>query len=368
MLNRESHNIGSMDITVLVSAPSDQTEAAEAAIEAIAQLNEVLKPHGHSLRSKHWRMNLVTGRGPRGQDVINEQVSDCDAIVAIFGTRLGTDTGKYPSGTVEELFEFIERKKSTAVEFDVHVFFNADQSISPFDINPDELRAVQSFRKTLAEKGIYYSQFASRDSLTRQISTGLSNLIGREKSQLTSAVGLEQFDEVGFDDAIKVYISELDEARHVIEAIGSSMAGTNTALNELNSNHSFTGTSLDRAVEILEASTQELAPYVNALQSHLDMSIANLNLALSIAVEDFSYSTQSTDAKELSRAIEQGVLQMEGFVGALNNAYAALSRLPRLTSRLNRAKRALMATYQLLMDNVVRSANEFKTTRAQWLA
>ena len=54
----------------------------------------------------HPEMNKKT-KSP--QDVINKQVlKDCDVLIGIFWARIGTPTKKHKSGTIEEIYEFLE--------------------------------------------------------------------------------------------------------------------------------------------------------------------------------------------------------------------------------------------------------------------
>ena len=54
----------------------------------------------------------------RAQEVISRQLlKDCDLLVAAFWTRLGSRTGKSPSGTVEEIEEHLEAGKPAMIYF-----------------------------------------------------------------------------------------------------------------------------------------------------------------------------------------------------------------------------------------------------------
>lgn len=362
------NEVRDMNLKVLISAPGDQASAVEAAISAIERLNQILGPLGHSFETRHWKQNLSTGRGTRAQDVINEQVDDCDAILAIFGPRIGTPTGEYPSGTAEEIFRFIERKKSHSVEFDVHVFFNAEMLGSPFDLDTDQLREIQEFQALLQSKGIYYSQFSNAEALHELIYIGLSNLVGREKQSFASSEGLEEFEELGFDDAIEIYVEELSSARTEIESIGASMRTTTQEIHDLLSDPDRLRNRFDYAVGILDNAASNLEPHVSLLKSHLDKAQGNLSLALTIAVEDFQFTADSAEAIELASALQDGVNSMDEFVDKLRGAHLALASLPRRTSKLNKAKRRLMSMYSKLIDDVSASSNDINAIRTHRLA
>ncbi|MCC5814779.1 MAG: hypothetical protein JJT78_08490, partial [Leptospira sp.] len=66
----------------------------------------------------HWSRNVLAQGGKRPQDFIDQDILyESDALVAIFRNRFGSDTGKYASGTLEEIEESIRMGKITIVFF-----------------------------------------------------------------------------------------------------------------------------------------------------------------------------------------------------------------------------------------------------------
>lgn len=54
----------------------------------------------------------------RSQSVVNEQlVESSDLMIAIFWNRLGTPTGNFKSGTIEEIDHFLEEEKPSMIYF-----------------------------------------------------------------------------------------------------------------------------------------------------------------------------------------------------------------------------------------------------------
>jgi hypothetical protein len=55
-----------------------------------------------------WETHTSPEMGERPQAIINKQIlKDCDLLVGVFWTRIGTATGDYASGTVEEIEKHI---------------------------------------------------------------------------------------------------------------------------------------------------------------------------------------------------------------------------------------------------------------------
>lgn len=99
---------------VLLSAPGDVTA------EDLATVHQTIRRWNfrEGLHQRvtfvpiHWRENAIAPFGVRAQGSLNDQlVAVADALIALFRDRLGSDTGKAVSGTVEEIETVLEAKK-----------------------------------------------------------------------------------------------------------------------------------------------------------------------------------------------------------------------------------------------------------------
>ncbi len=78
--------------------------------------------------------------GARPQESINKQlVENSDLLINIFGSRIGSPTGKAISGFIEEIEEHLKAGK------DVMVFFK--HSSDPYEIDMDQFKKVKDFRE-----------------------------------------------------------------------------------------------------------------------------------------------------------------------------------------------------------------------------
>ena len=104
---------------VMIASPSDVASERSIVREAIYEWNAIhSEEKSMVLLPVGWESHTSPEMGARPQEIINRQTLDkCDLLVAIFGTRIGTDTGEYPSGTIEEIENHIKAGKPSMVYF-----------------------------------------------------------------------------------------------------------------------------------------------------------------------------------------------------------------------------------------------------------
>src|ERR1700677_3816099 len=91
-------------LRILIASPADVSQERQAAQRVISQWNASNSmARGVVLESVLWESHSYPAAGSP-QEVLNQQiVDDCDIVVGIFWTRLGTPTATAASGTVEEI-------------------------------------------------------------------------------------------------------------------------------------------------------------------------------------------------------------------------------------------------------------------------
>jgi len=142
---------------VLLSCPSDIQQHMYIIEGIIVYVNRIFEPRGFYFCLKNWSRDVLIGTGTP-QDEINLQiVNDTDAIIALFGAKLGTPTLNNESGTIEEITVCAEKHKQVFVLFSKNVDANT---------NTKELKKVQDFKKKY--KGIY-KEFESEPDLESKI-------------------------------------------------------------------------------------------------------------------------------------------------------------------------------------------------------
>lgn len=139
-------------IPVMIASPGDVHEERQAARDIIHDWNYI-----HSLSTQSvlmpvgWETHSSPDLGGRAQELINERILvDCDLLVGIFWTRLGTPTGKSASGSVEEIERHLEAGKPAMVYF-------STKPIAPDQFDNAQYQAVKDFKKWCQEKGLTHS-------------------------------------------------------------------------------------------------------------------------------------------------------------------------------------------------------------------
>lgn len=108
---------------IMIGSPSDVLDIAKKAIDVINNWNILNSDDkGIVLIPHHWTSSSYPSLNNSAQKVLNSQlVEKSDALVAIFGSKLGTPTFDHPSGTAEEIAEHQKANKPVMVFFCKHV-------------------------------------------------------------------------------------------------------------------------------------------------------------------------------------------------------------------------------------------------------
>ncbi|MCA9278584.1 MAG: DUF4062 domain-containing protein [Phycisphaeraceae bacterium] len=165
-------------VKVFIASPGDVSEERQVVRDVIAEWNVlnselskiVLLPVG-------WETHSSPEMGDRPQAIVNKQVlKDCDLLVAVFWTRLGTPTGQSASGTVEEIKEHLKLNKPTMIYF-------SQQRVRPDDIDPDQYDVLKKFKDSCMTKGLIQS-YKEIEDFRRHFTRHLSRAVSDWKSQL----------------------------------------------------------------------------------------------------------------------------------------------------------------------------------------
>jgi hypothetical protein len=126
---------------VLIASPSDLSQEREAATDAINEWNaQHAAVEGIVLLPVKWETHAVPEIGQRPQEAINQQlVQDCDILVGMFWTKLGTATGAAESGTVEEINQFVAGGKMAMLYF-------SSRPVDPNKIDLKQHRKLRAFK------------------------------------------------------------------------------------------------------------------------------------------------------------------------------------------------------------------------------
>jgi hypothetical protein len=160
-------------IPIMIASPGDVFEEREIIREVIHTWNYI-----NSLSTKvvlmptGWETHSSPELGTRAQELINTRLlKECDILVAVFWTRLGTPTGKAESGTVEEIEEHVKLKKPALIYF-------SSKPAAPETVDKDQIQALQRFKTKCKEWGLieeFDNIVAFRDKVQKQLQICLNS-------------------------------------------------------------------------------------------------------------------------------------------------------------------------------------------------
>lgn len=178
---------------VLIASPGDVGEERNVIPEIINEWNAINASTSKViLMPIKWETHSAPLLGDRPQAIINKQlVKDCDILVGVFWTRIGTNTGVSISGTAEEIEQFVEMKKPVMLYF-------SQALVDPDKIDIGQFTILKNFKEKMRLQGLteaYQNIPDFRQKFSRQLSINVSNIInsaidtGKPEAELKTKIG-----------------------------------------------------------------------------------------------------------------------------------------------------------------------------------
>jgi len=163
---------------ILIASPSDVKEEKDIAVQVIQEWNNL---HSYSrkivLLPLRWETHIAPEYGVRPQEIINRTIVDqCDLLVGIFWTRLGSPTGEFESGTIEEIQRAAKLKKPVMIYF-------SQREIRPESIDTAQLEKLRKFQEEISSIALietYNSPYEFKEKFTKSLELKIKEL--HEKS------------------------------------------------------------------------------------------------------------------------------------------------------------------------------------------
>lgn len=138
-------------LSVMIASPGDVTEERNLIRDIIHEWNDInSRTTGCVLLPVGWETHSAPDLGRRAQEIINRSVNYCDLLVGVFWTRLGTPTGDFESGTVEEIKRHVGDGKPAMVYF-------STAPVAPQSLNPKQYAALGDFKEWCFGHGLVES-------------------------------------------------------------------------------------------------------------------------------------------------------------------------------------------------------------------
>ncbi|MEX0728481.1 MAG: hypothetical protein WD065_19570 [Planctomycetaceae bacterium] len=167
-------------LKVMIASPGDVEEERTLVRDVVYEWNSI-----HSEDRKivlfplGWETDSTPMMGGRPQEIINKQIlKDCDLLIAVFWTRIGSPTGKAPSGTVEEIEEHVSSEKPAMLYF-------SSVPVRPDSIDREQYNQLREFKAQCQAKALvvdYESLTDFRQKVTRHLAQTVIRWM-RENSQ-----------------------------------------------------------------------------------------------------------------------------------------------------------------------------------------
>ena len=157
---------------VMIASPSDVAAERNVIREVLTEWNNVnADTRRTALLPVGWETRSVPEMGDRPQSIINKQILwGCDLLVGVFWTRLGTETGDYQSGTVEEIEEHLKAGKPEMLYF-------SDVPVVMGSVDEAQYSRLRQFRNDCMTRGLlesYSSVTEFRDKFYRHLQIKLN--------------------------------------------------------------------------------------------------------------------------------------------------------------------------------------------------
>ena len=155
-------------LKVFIASPGDVAAERKVIRNVVHEWNNIhSEDRGTVLLPVGWETHSTPTMGERPQAIINKQVlANCDILIAVFWTRLGSPTGQSASGTVEEIEEHLAAGKPAMLYF-------SDAPVRLDSVDDAQYQALRTFRRQCYDRGLvqsYETTEAFKDTFSRQLS------------------------------------------------------------------------------------------------------------------------------------------------------------------------------------------------------
>lgn len=384
------------DITnykVFISSPSDVNAERDIVQEAIEQINQINgSRESFHLTPIRWEKDVSSQIGGHPQDIINHQVGDdYDIFIGILCNRFGQRTSSYESGTEEEFFRAYDRHIKGGDNIEILFYFkDPRRSELPIDIN--QLSKVVEFKEKLGGIGVY-EEFETLEGLKTIVVAAIIKALDRLRRNVVKDKPMQKVEENSYirvSENALVPISEFDEDIGLIEL--SELAFS--ALESFTENLQTITTATSTLGERITSRTEELNEIKYTGDSRSDQKLAKaviekvalemqryshrLDQIIPDAKREFSYALRcmqhaviianqdgvstKEDVEFFSSELRSLQLILTNVATQINSFKDSISEQPRMTSKLNQARRRAVKSVSDLVKFIGEASGNIDVT------
>ncbi len=369
-------------LSVFVASPSDVEDERNRLEEVIRDLNTAwARELGIRLELVRWETHAYPSFGADAQAVINQQIpDDYDLFIGVMWYRFGTPTGRAGSGTIEEFRRAKARfDRDSSIQLMIY-FKDAPAPVAPTKLDHAQIAKVAEFRASLGDEGGLHWSFTSveefeklmRLHLTRQVQAWrdkhaiagqLEPTINRpaETSVGASTLSTDQDEEPGLIDLMEQFEDEFATVVEICERIAAATVEMGEKMQvrtrEVQAMSGSESTNRKVAKRLIARAAADMDQFVHRMEAELPLFSQHLSTGMNalihgaaIAVEltiDAEAQEQIKDSLEGIRTFHETLTVVEGQIRGFQQAVASV---PRMTTVLNRSKRAMVNVLQRLID------------------
>jgi hypothetical protein len=321
-----------------------------------------------------WETHVRPAFGSDPQSIVNEQIGNSyDVFIGILWGRFGTPTPRAASGTIEEFERALMRRTNDGRGPEIMFYFK-DAPLPPSKIDTTQLKLVQDFRASLANKGGLYTMFEDHSGFQTSLRAHLAALAQKfaaaptvdvtTRRPVPSGAGAERSDadedDLGYLDYVEIYESRMAELTSTLTIIsdatgriGQLMHQRSEEVQQLTKLPPDSKTArrlVKRAAEDMDAYADILKKQLPVMSSSREAALQALTMALTLH-EDFNQADNS-DLEKLRDSLSGMHEATEGSARSLSGFRDSIRGLPRMTSDLNRAKRAVLGQLDAMLTEL----------------
>ncbi len=362
------------EYTLFVSSPSDVAEERQVVKDVVQQVNALRAHRSNSiLKTLTWEDDVVPKFGKKPQEIINDALNgQYDIFLGFMCARFGTATENAGSGTEEEFRIAYKAKIKSPDKLEVLFYFKDARHSKDTPVG-SQLAKVDAFKKALKTDfdGIH-GEFDTPNEFQTMITLHLNRILDEfeqkavpildtgdipettpphlEKAQIIDP--LEQLNSINTDIVEDGIIETAENLAQASDSVVSKLTPITELILELNEN------TRNRTAELNQpdASQNKQTKVINLVADQMEGFVARstdllppLQLALEEHIDSFRrfIITFGDDALSNDNVIGEATISMlDGIktaADAFDNLGQSAASIPRMTSRLNLAKRKVAA-------------------------
>jgi hypothetical protein len=353
--------------------------------EAITDLNHSLSSEGIFIRILQWERDVLPMISDYPQEAINQQLlAKSDILCALIGTNIGSPTGKYRSGTVEEISRFIDENREKLGGLNTQIYFKRELA-DPLGIDPSSLFEIKQFRQELGEKGVFFKDYSEKEQLQSFVRRAVLGAVKYWKSdtipdvivveQKASAIlqveddRSEEDDEAGLFDLVSMHQAKMDDSIGNLGVIGSSLDTMSSKMNHITNILETTGgVGIDAVALLAEASeaVETAAETIDKASSKTmdDFEEAVECLAKALDMKHAIYGVHKNADLELMETIKTAIENAKTSKEHIETLYNTITVFPNLSKRFQKACNKLKSALQGVMNFTDESIRRLEALRS----